>query len=600
LGAGRRPDQVANAAALRRLQEAVRPLSHLDGWARPTEPLEPAVFILSPPRSGSTLLRVVLGVHPGLFAPPELQLLNFATLRERNRTLSSARDNFWLQGSVRAIMQLLGCSPDRAEEEMADCERRDLSVPEFYRHLQALAGGRLLVDKTPTYALDPGTLRRAEQIFVEPVYLHLIRDPRAAVASFEEAKLHVFFPAFFQKDPRLGRRQLAESVWTLSHRNILDFLEKVPDRRQHVVRFEDLVGDPESTLSQVTDFLGLPFDSAMARPYEQDQRRLMTDPVRPLGRMLGDVKFHEHGRIRAEDPRWEQRATPPLGDQTRRIAANLGYRTSWPGANLVTLQPSGRPPGVFCVHPAAGAASCYLALAAGLGGDVPFHALRCSVRPRQGLEKLEDLAAAYLEQVLEVQPRGPYHLAGWSFGGLVALEMARQLRRRGRRLGRVVLFGAHLPPSGELAFPSPREFILKALRERLAEYSGAPTSAFTDLDQAFATARRTGLVAPGQDYAAFLAVMEDHERTYRRHVTMARAYRPRGVLEHLVVFDPLDSSLDDQGAFPAWTSVAEHVERIVVPGNHFTMLTPPHVWTVAEHLRSLLRPALVRARRRET
>ncbi len=609
LGPDPRSADLVDATTLRRLQLAVRPLADGPDRSTPVAPrLDRAVFVLSPPRSGSTLLRVVLGVHPGLFAPPELQLLNFTTLRERSRTLSSERDRFWLQGSVRALMELLDCGPDRAEQVMADCERRNLSVAQFYGYLQSLAQGRMLVDKTPTYALDPATLRRAEQIFHEPLYLHLLRDPRPAIASFEEAKLHVFFPAFFAGDPRLGSRQLAESVWTLSHRNILDFLATVPPQRRHAVRFEDLVDDPGTTLHQVTDFLGLPYVAAMTRPYEQDQHRLMTDPVRPLGRMLGDVKFHQHRRISADEPRRSRRPTPVLGAPTRRVAVQLGYRAASPGANLVTLQPHGDPPGLFCVHPAAGTASCYTALAAELGDDLPFHGLRSSARPEGdgdgagggfGAGTVVELAAGYLAQVLQVQPRGPYHLAGWSFGGLVAFEMARQLRQRGRRLGRVVLFGSHLPPDVEPPFPSSREFILKALRERLAEHGDATADTFTDLDQAFEAARRAGLVAPGQDYASFLAVMEDQERTYRRHVLMARAYRARGRLPHLVLFDPLDTSLDDVGRFPAWTTVADQVDRVTVPGNHFTMLAPAHVRAVAHRLRPLLAPAPVEAARRE-
>lgn len=587
LGARQRAGAEVDGAALRRLQAAVRSLPDKPEPGDGPAPLDPAVFVLSPPRSGSTLLRVVLGVHRDLFAPPELQLLNFATLRERRRALSSERDSFWLQGTVRALMELLGCGPDEAEQAMAECEERDLTVPEFYARLQSLAGGRMLVDKTPTYALDPETLRRAEQVFAEPRYLHLTRDPGTAVASFEEARLHVFFPAFFERDPGLGSRQLAESVWTLSHRNILRFLKDVPAQRRHVVRFEDLVSDPEATLRHVTDFLGLAFDPAMTRPYEQDARRLMTDPVRPLGRMLGDVKFHEHGRIRVDDPRRTRRPTPLVGEEARRTAARLGYTSSPPRGNLVTLQPSGRPPGLFCVHPAAGTASCYAALAAELGDGTPLHGLRSS-RAGEGPGTVVGLAAAYLAQVLAVQPRGPYLLAGWSFGGLVAFEMARELRRRGRRVGPVALFGAHLPPDVETPFPSSREFILRALRERLAERGDAAHGAFRDLDEAFEAARRNGLVARGEDQAAFLAVMEEQERTYRRHVSMARAYRPTGSLPHLVLFDPSDTSLDDRGSFPDWATVADHVHRIRVPGNHFTMLTPPHVAVLARHLRTVL------------
>src|SRR5438046_3400953 len=76
--------------ALRRL---IRPLpERADLQVGPKNPS--AVFILSPPRSGSTLLRVMLGGHPALFAPPELQLLNYNTLRERHAALASGRDSF--------------------------------------------------------------------------------------------------------------------------------------------------------------------------------------------------------------------------------------------------------------------------------------------------------------------------------------------------------------------------------------------------------------------------------------------------------------------------------------------------------------------------
>ena len=60
-----------------------------------------AIFVLAPPRSGSTLLRVLLGGHPRLFAPPELELLNFASLAAR-REAFPGRDGFRLEGAIRA------------------------------------------------------------------------------------------------------------------------------------------------------------------------------------------------------------------------------------------------------------------------------------------------------------------------------------------------------------------------------------------------------------------------------------------------------------------------------------------------------------------
>src|SRR5947199_900274 len=79
-----------------------RPLTPLPALARKNRR---AVFVLSPPRSGSTLLRVMLGGHPELFAPPELELLSFNTLRERSAAFSG-RDSFWLEGAIRAGMEI--------------------------------------------------------------------------------------------------------------------------------------------------------------------------------------------------------------------------------------------------------------------------------------------------------------------------------------------------------------------------------------------------------------------------------------------------------------------------------------------------------------
>src|SRR5262249_6065920 len=150
----------------------------------------------APQRSGSTLLRVMLAGHPGLFAPPELQLLNFNTLLERKAAFSSERDRFWLNGTVRALMEIRGYSAADAEAFMADCEQRGLSVQEFYKLMQEGLGERILIDKTPNYALDLAALERAEEDFQDAHYIYLVRRPEAVIASFEEAKLHVFFGSF--------------------------------------------------------------------------------------------------------------------------------------------------------------------------------------------------------------------------------------------------------------------------------------------------------------------------------------------------------------------------------------------------------------------
>ncbi|HEX4963095.1 MAG TPA: non-ribosomal peptide synthase/polyketide synthase, partial [Thermoanaerobaculia bacterium] len=308
-----------DAPKLSRFRGLIQPLAPAP---TPTRKNRRAVFVLSPPRSGSTLLRVMLGGHPQLFAPPELELLSFNTLRERSEAFSG-RDSFWLEGAIRAVMEVRGCGPEEAREILERFERENLTTSDLYNRLQEWLGDRILVDKTPSYALDPSILERAEEIFEEPLYIHLIRHPGGMIRSFVEAKLDQIF---FRREHGFSRRELAELIWLASHQNIGEFLQGIPADRQHWVCFEDLLREPETTLQSLCEFLGLAYDPAMAEPYQQSSAR-MTDGPHAESRMLGDVKFHEHSGVDAAvAERW--RETVPessLGDSTRTLAAQLGY-----------------------------------------------------------------------------------------------------------------------------------------------------------------------------------------------------------------------------------------------------------------------------------
>jgi acyl-CoA synthetase (AMP-forming)/AMP-acid ligase II len=292
----------------------------------------PAVFILSPPRSGSTLLRVLLAGHPKLFAPPELELLGFHTLRER-RAFFSGRQQFWLEGALRAVMESKGCDGRAAERIVRDCEEKQLTVPRFYGLIQEWLGDRILVDKTPSYSLAEETLELAERDFDNPLYIHLLRHPCGMIRSFEEVKLHLVTDVFFAQSPALAPRELAELIWLISHENIVQFLAKVPEHRQHRLEFEHLVSDPRTALEGVCHFLDLELVPDMLQPYKEKKQR-MTDGVGDLAPMVGDPKFHTHQAIDATvAERWKKHcAWPSLGARTWEVAGLLGYRREAPPA----------------------------------------------------------------------------------------------------------------------------------------------------------------------------------------------------------------------------------------------------------------------------
>jgi amino acid adenylation domain-containing protein len=328
------PEDLAEAGDTERVEEAR--LAELRALVQPLAPFPsgeaknpPVLFVLAPPRSGTTLMRVMLGGHPGLFSPPELELLTFNTMDER-RAAFSGRDSFWLEGVLRAVMEARGCTLDEARDLVEACERGGWTVRRFYGQLQEWLGDRLLVDKSTNYPLDPEVLRRAEETFESPFYLHLVRHPYGMIHSFEEAKID---QVFFRRPHSFARRELAELIWTVSQRNILAFLETVPAHRQHRLLFEDLVRDPEGELRRLCAALGTEYHPDMADPYKEKRSR-MTDGLHAEGRMLGDMKFHEHRGVDAGTAeRWRQAYTEDfLGEPTWAAAVALGYSRSAPDA----------------------------------------------------------------------------------------------------------------------------------------------------------------------------------------------------------------------------------------------------------------------------
>lgn len=281
----------------------------------------PAIFILSPHRSGSTLLRVMLGGNPQLFAPPELELLKFNTLGERNLAFSG-RYSFWGEGTIRTIMEIRGCSSEEAIAIMSELSAKNLTTKEFYSLIQEWLEDKILVDKTPSYSIDLETLQRAEINFQNPIYIHLMRHPYGTMRSYEEARVEQTFP---YQHP-FNKRELAELVWLISHQNILEFLEHVPQERQYQVKFEDIVSQPQTTVEGICQFLGVDFHPEMLQPYKEKKQR-MTDGIYADSRMVGDVKFHQHQGINPStaDSWQDYYQTDFLGKLTWQVAESLGY-----------------------------------------------------------------------------------------------------------------------------------------------------------------------------------------------------------------------------------------------------------------------------------
>jgi hypothetical protein len=314
--------------------EAVIPHALRAGPALSSRKNKRAVLVLSTPRTGSTLFRAMLAGHPKLFSPPELYLLAYENMAER-------RDFFWftgaqksqLEGNTRALMELRGVDAQGAERIVAELEAGACPTHEYYALMQEWLGERILVDKTPAYAMEMETLRRAENYFEDAVYIHLQRHPYGMIRSFEEARLEQlwFYRMLGQKFPRIDdvpyhKRQFAEAMWVIFHRNIRDFLAGIPQERKLALHFEDVTAQPEVSMRKVCELLGLPFDAGMLEP-QKDSKKRMTDGVHEISRMIGDPKFHQHKKIdSAVADQWKSAFDVDfLSDQTLQLMAEFGY-----------------------------------------------------------------------------------------------------------------------------------------------------------------------------------------------------------------------------------------------------------------------------------
>ena len=257
---------------------------------------------------------------------------------------------------------------------------------------------------------------------------------------------------------------------------------------------------------------------------------------------------------------------------------------------LVAIQAAGARPPFFCIHPVGGNVLCYVELARHLGPDQPFYGLQ-SVDAAG--TSIEELAAVYLAAVRERAPHGPYFLGGWSMGGVVAFEMARQLVGDGEEVAALVLLDAARPRPGAgvddaaLACRFARDFggllgreltveteALRALpREEWLRHiltAAGPAGAGIGVEQA-----RSMLATFTRNYRALL---DYHALPYPGRLALLRA-----------VGSPHDAMPEPS---LGWSEVAGAGVLVeTVPGDHYSMVRPPHVAALARILGRCLAPA---------
>ncbi|HAA27814.1 MAG TPA: hypothetical protein DCE56_09295 [Cyanobacteria bacterium UBA8553] len=116
-------------------------------------------------------------------------------------------------------------------------------------------------------------------------------------------------------------------------------------------------------------------------------------------------------------------------------------------SSLVAIQPGRAKPPLFCIHPIGGNVLEYVNLVRYLDSEQPVYGIQAQGLDEKQvpLNRVEDMASHYIKEIRTIQPEEPYFLAGYSFGGLVAFEMAQQFHAQGQKVELLALLDAPSP-----------------------------------------------------------------------------------------------------------------------------------------------------------
>ena len=286
------------------------------------------------------------------------------------------------------------------------------------------------------------------------------------------------------------------------------------------------------------------------------------------------------------------------------IAAEL-LKTDCPGAlnSLVAIKPQGRKHPIFLVHGVGGNVIGFHPLARLLASDQPVYGLQSPGLDgsRTTPKSIEAMAEIYTREIIDAFPTGPYHLAGMSFGGVVAYEMAQQFLMMGRQVGLLALFDSY--PRGESELIPLTERTRKTLDAWRRRFEGH----LRDIRQLSASEwpsylgrkartirRRLNSRVWQLAYLWWPGTRPDMDRVFNdvreSNFLASRNYVSKPYNGRVSVFiadDHLHSN--KQYMRVVWDRIAlGGVDFHEVPGDHVTLIQEPHVRVLAQKLQMCL------------
>jgi aspartate racemase len=295
----------------------------------------------------------------------------------------------------------------------------------------------------------------------------------------------------------------------------------------------------------------------------------------------------------------------PTVEQLAKTLRQSGWSSPW--FSLVPIQPSGSQPPFFGIHSLGKGQEHYRNIARHLGSDQPIYGLDYWLATQTKNTKeppktwsVEELAAHYIKEMRILQPEGPYFLAGLSFAGIVAYEMAQQLVTQDQKVALLVLFDTycptlsvnslnfnslqiHLRNLSQLEMKEKLAYIMMKVKYKIEHYLRWIKAFFRKVAEKFYL--KFKLPMP---YALHYSLIVEANQK------LASDYALQVYPGKVTLFRASDQAVRyDQVSDLGWSAMAVGgVEIHQVPGDHLGMFQEPHVQMLAEKLRACIDKAI--------
>ncbi|MEH2247202.1 amino acid adenylation domain-containing protein [Nostoc sp.] len=290
-----------------------------------------------------------------------------------------------------------------------------------------------------------------------------------------------------------------------------------------------------------------------------------------------------------------------ISQEEKDIATNLPLvntldqsKSSW--SSLVEIQPNGSKPPFFCIHGLGGEVLGFRELALHLGSEQPFYGLQPQELDGKQLlyTRIEDMATHYIQEIQTLQSNGPYFLGGYSFGGIVAFEMARQLQEQGEQVGILVILDSCRPGYSRRASFLKRVFLhLNNIVQQGPTYLWQKTVKWGDWRKQHLQHRYKRYLEELLD----LPITDKHLKIIDANTQAINEYIFSPYLGQAILLRTEDQNRSEaigtqyDPQFGWGDVVAGGLDIHYLPGSHHGLLKEPHVQVLAETLRNCLTQA---------